>query len=53
MKVPQIIVIVLLSLSLMYNLIKHGEDKGKYNFWVSIIDVGVTVGLLIWGGFFN
>lgn len=53
MGAPQIIVIVLYSISLCIAANQHGKPKeGKYNFWVSLIAMGIEVGLLIWGGFF-
>ena len=54
MHTPQIIVIVLISMNFGIELIKHGQPKeGNHNVFIKLIDVGVLVGLLIWGGFFS
>lgn len=52
MRAPQIILIVLYAMSLAISLCKHGEDKGKYNFWSSLIAAAIDVAILKWGGFF-
>lgn len=51
---PQILIIVLFSISLLLAANKHGREKsGKENFWTSLVAMAITVGLLIWGGFFD
>lgn len=53
MNAPQIIMIVLLALNLFINLLKHGEKQGSYSFWTSLVNAGIVVGLLWWGGFWG
>jgi hypothetical protein len=53
MGAPQIILIGIIVSSFTVTVIKHGEDKGKYNLWTWLISSVIEVGLLIWGGFFN
>jgi len=54
MRAPQIILIILLAMSLSFNLIKHGEPrKAEYNFWITLFSTVMTVALLWWGGFFG
>ena len=51
--IPEIIIIVLYSLTLGTELTQHGKPReGKHSFWVSLIGCGIMIGLLIWGGFF-
>ena len=53
MGVPQIIVLILYGLTLGIEMTKNGKPReGEYSFWSSLIGCGVTMGLLIWGGFF-
>lgn len=55
MHAPQIIMIVLWSLTLFDDLAHHGEytEPRKRNFFGTLIAVGLSVGLLWWGGFFG
>ena len=53
MKAPQIIMIVLMGLMLMYTAYKHKQPGIEYNFWTQCISTGLYFGLLIWGGFFK
>lgn len=54
MKAPQITLIILFALSLGITLSKHGQEReDKYNFFTSLISVGIEIGILIWGGFFS
>lgn len=54
MNTQQIIVIVMLSVGLLINANLHGKPKkGNHNFWVSLINVIITLLLLYWGNFFN
>lgn len=53
MGTPQIIWIVIASLSLFLSLIKHGEDKGKFSFWNTLFAVAIDVWILSAGGFFG
>lgn len=52
MKVPQIIMIVMMAMAVTISLCKHGENKGKYSFWSTLLSVAIEVTLLKWGGFF-
>lgn len=52
--IPQIIIIVLMALRLLKCAENHGEpEESDYNFWQSLLGVGVLAGLLWWGGFWN
>ena len=53
MNAPQIIMIVLYTISVFTSLMKHGESKGDYNFWASLIAVVIEAAILKWGGFWN
>ena len=53
MNAPQIIMIVLLTISVFTGLMKHGESKGNYNFWSSLIGAAIEAAILKWGGFWN
>ena len=51
---PQIIYILLISVSLLLNANLHGKSKeGKHNFWIHLIATVTTSFLLYWGGFFD
>lgn len=52
--VPQIIVIVLFTLSLGMSLADDGKMKTKKeSFFASLISSGIMLFLLYWGGFFD
>lgn len=54
MGAPQIIWIVLVTLSVGLHLSKHGEPRTeRYSFWGMLLNAAITAGLLYWGGFFN
>ena len=54
MHAPQIITMVLLSMNVGMNLIKHGEPKDDhYSFPIALASAGINVALLWWGGFFG
>ena len=54
MKAPQIIMIIIMTMNVSINLIKHGEPKDDvYSFPIALISTIINVGLLIWGGFFG
>ncbi|GAA0083139.1 hypothetical protein [Clostridium sp. CTA-6] len=54
MGMPQIILIILSTLSLGIVMSRHGQPReDKYNFFTNLISTGIVIGLLIWGGFFN
>jgi len=52
MGTPQIICIVLMGLNILISTRLHGQDKGKHNIFHTLINAGLTTGLLCWGGFF-
>ena len=53
MKAPQIIYIILTVINLLAAANMHGKKKANTNFWNTIIASGITIGILLWGGFFN
>lgn len=53
METPQIICIILMGLNLLITAHLHGQDKGKHNIFHTLINAGLTIGLLYWGGFFS
>lgn len=54
MRAPQIILIVLYGISLLYSAYFHGKPKdGRHSFWSNLIGVAIIISLLWWGGFFN
>lgn len=50
---PQIIYLVLSGIGLGVTLAKSGEPSGKYNFWTTLVSTIISLGLLLWGGFFD
>lgn len=53
MKAPQIILIVIYSISLLLSARDHGKPRPNGNFWLSLVATVISVGLLLWGGFFG
>lgn len=54
MKTPEIILIALWSIGLLFIAYKHGEPKeSKYNIFVSIVALSIHIALLMWAGLFN
>ena len=57
MGAPQIMFIVLLCLEFLVHALKHGEIRPdiecKYHVGRDLVSSAITVGLLIWGGFFK
>lgn len=53
MHAPQIIMIVLITLSVSRGVIKHGESDGTVSAPANIIGAILTLALLWWGGFFG
>lgn len=53
---PEFVWVGLAAFSAAYAVAKHGEPKkgsaAYHNGWVQLIGVGVSFGLLYWGGFF-
>ncbi len=54
MSAPAIIWLVLAGIGLTVAAAKHGRTEVEtHNVWTSIVGVGITAGLLVWGGFFG
>jgi len=55
MGIPQIIFLVLIAGSGVLNALCHGQERHDthYNFLTFLLNAGITVGLVTWGGFFN
>lgn len=54
MKIPQIIILILIAISLLVGAYQHGTKETKENnFFVHLISNGIVFSLLYWGGFFN
>lgn len=53
MKLPQILYLVLLGTGALLAAHDHGKPRSDNNFWTSLISTAITLGLLIWGGFFK
>ena len=52
--VPQIIYLVLVTISLQTSLSKHGQEKkGKYNFGIDFTSTAIMLIILCCGGFFS
>jgi hypothetical protein len=50
---PQITWVVLTLLGLGLALGKHGQSKGDYSFWESLLNTAIAAWLLYYGGFFG
>ena len=50
---PQIVYIVLVSLSLLTGAHNHGKVQGPHNFWVVLAGTIIGAILLYFGGFFT
>jgi hypothetical protein len=51
---PQVVVIVLYSLSLGMSFMQHGKPKtGKYDAWGTLFATIIMILILNWGGFFK
>lgn len=54
MGIPQILMIVLISINLLLAAKDHGKPKeGNNNFWVAFLSAVIIIPILIWGGFFK
>jgi hypothetical protein len=54
MKTPEIIIIILWSISLMYNSSLHGKERtGKHNIFSTLFAFGIMLSLFIWAGLFS
>ena len=51
--IPQAIVLALMVACLTMNCVKHGEPRGAYCWWSSVIALPILFGLYWWGGFFS
>lgn len=51
--VPQLIIIILYTLSVGIHLVKDGEPQGNYSFITSLIGTIIVMAVLKWGGFFG
>lgn len=54
MKIPQMLYVALLFISLGVNIALHGKPKdGTHNFWTALVGAVIQITLLTWGGFFS
>ncbi len=53
MGTPQIICIITMGLNLLISAHLHGKERGTHNIFHTLINAGITIGLLYWGGFFT
>lgn len=50
---PQVVIIILISVNCTIALVQHGQSKGKWNFFFSLIDAVILVWVLSAGGFWK
>lgn len=48
-----IVICCLMASDLTIALVKHGENMGKFNFWVCFFDKMAKIILLYWAGLFD
>lgn len=48
----EITILILMSISLFVAADKHGEERGKYSFWATLISTAITIFLFISAGLF-
>lgn len=53
MSTAAIIYLSLAMITLGAKLAYHGKPREPYSFWWGLVDAGVALGLLYWGGFFG
>lgn len=53
MHVPQIVFLILMIISTVVKIMKHGEPRDNYNAFEALLDAMLTVLLLWWGGFWS
>lgn len=53
MSTPAIITIVLMSAGLLLTAHDHGKPRKPNNFWTTLLSTAITLGLLLWGGYFK
>jgi hypothetical protein len=51
--IPRILILIFCMVDLLYTAAKHETPYGNYNFWIRLLDTGLLIGLLLWGGFFH
>lgn len=51
--IATIILLILLMIGLGIAIGKHGEDRGKYNAWVTLISVIIDLILFYYAGLFD
>jgi len=54
MNTPQIVIIVLFTISICVNALKHGEKNNtEYSLWWCLLRVALWSSVLYWGGFWG
>ena len=54
MGIPQIIILILIGIDVLFAINKHGQKQEHgYNIFASVFAAALTLGILLWGGFFN
>lgn len=53
MSVYAIIMLVLTAMSAGIVMVKHGQPRENYNFWMWLFSAAIQIGLMYAGGFFN
>lgn len=54
MGAPQIIWICVAGINLLILAFEHGRPKqGKNSIWTALVGTAISIGLLLWGGFFG
>lgn len=51
--IPQMIYLIIATLSLTISICNHGKPRSKENALTSFISIMLGLGLLWWGGFFK
>lgn len=51
--IPEIVWIVLCAMNLGIALVKDGEPKGNYSFWLTLLALGIEFWIVWAGGFFQ
>lgn len=51
--IPQAIYVVITILGLTIAAVRHGKPRSPENVWTMLIGTAISMGLLIWGGFFK
>ena len=50
---PQLTYILMFIIGLLFSLMNHGKDQGKYSFWTALISVVISSVILYFGGFWE